>query len=363
MPFFSVRDTNLALKTACYAACILLFLTSCQEVDTIKRELLAKVQGKLLKKKNPFVPRDGITIRNTPLFQTANPNSDVLYKLPAESTVHLVDRIGEFYRVRTPDGKEGYIETKVVGGEDIVQLTQNLRNSIEGIPPQAEGVLKTNANFRLQPGRNHEVIEKLPAGKKIELYERVVTVRTPAQSDKSSSRGKNSDDAEEQTPPDMLYDDVKKDVWYKVKIEDGRVGFIYTHNISLTPPEDIARQVPYMRIVAWRPITTTDDADLGSKNNYLVAYAPIGKDPGSDYTRLYLFSWSPRLKRRTISWQTKLSGILPITNYQAEGKPGFNVRYLHPTKKNKLVLAGFVLTKGTVKRISEEEIPNPSLLH
>ena len=74
-------------------------------------------------------------------------------------------------------------------------------------------------------------------------------------------------------------------------------------------------------------------------------------------------SWSPKLKRRIITWQLRLDGILPITDYHFEGKPGFSVRYLHPNKKDRLVLASFVFNKGSIRKVSEEEIPNNSELH
>jgi len=344
------------------------FVAGCQEVDTLKREIIKKAQISVLKKKNPFTPRDGMTMRVSSLYQTANPNSEVIRKLPAETPLHLVDKIGEYYRVRTRDGREGFVEVRVVGGEDLIQRTHDLRRSIEGMPPQAEGITKTKANFRLSPGRDQDVIEILPPGKKFEVYDRVVTLRKTVIEDKSSgiSRGRppgESTPNEDQSTGDEALDDAKKDVWYKVKIEDGRVGYLYTHNMKLTPPEDLAKAVPFMRMVGWRTVNVTDDPDLGAKNNYIVAYAPIGKDPGCDYTRLYFMTWSSKLKRRSITWQMRISGVLPITNYHFEGKPGFSVRYLHPSKKDKLVLAGFAFLKGTLNKVSEEEIPNTSRIH
>ncbi|MGC8660820.1 MAG: SH3 domain-containing protein [Desulfomonilaceae bacterium] len=341
--------------------------TGCQEVDTIKRELILKVQSKLLKKKVQFAPRDGIILRPTPLYQTANLNSEILRKLPAESSVHLLDKAGEMFKVRTRDGREGYVEQKAIGGEEIIAKTLELRKSIEGMPSQAEAVTKSKANFRLIPGRQHEIIEILPPGKKLEVYERVVTIRNSAAADKTNPRLKPVDSAaisaDEPSNPEEGSEDIHKDVWYKVKIEDGRVGYIFTHNMKLTPPEDISKTVPFMRMIAWRTVNVTDDPDIGAKSNYIVAYAPIGKDPGCDYTRLYLVSWSPKLKRRIITWQLRINGILPITDYHFEGKPGFSVRYLHPTKRDKLVLANFIFNKGSVKKISEEEIPNTADMH
>jgi hypothetical protein len=340
-----------------------LFALGCQEVETLKREALKTIQTKVLKKKNPFTPRDGMTIRACSMYQTANPNSEIMKKLPAETPIYLLDKLGEWYRVRTRDGREGYIEQKMVGGEEIIARTHELRRSIEGTPPQAEGETKTKANFRLYPGRNHEIIEVLPPAKKFEVYDRVVTIRgTERAGDMVNTRGKTaarSSAPENVSTADDSFD-AKKDVWYKVKIEDGRVGYLYTHNMKLTPPDDIAREVPFMRIVAWRTVNSTDDPDRGAKNNYIAAYAPIGKDPGCDYTRLYLMNWTPRLKKRVITWQSRIHGILPITNYQSEGKPGFSIRFLHPSKKDKLILASYVLTGGTPHKVDEEEITNPA---
>lgn len=343
---------------------VLCALGGCQELDTLKREILKKAEGKILKKKNPFTPRDGITIRAASLYQTANPNSEVIRRVPAETPVYLMDKVGEWYRVRSRDGREGYLEQKVVGGQEIIQKTQELRRSIEGMSVQAEGMTKSKANFRLEPGRQHEVIETLPPDKKLEVYERVVTVRkNPSPGLVQRTKGGPQAQVPEEASADEGADDLKKEVWYKVKIEDGRVGYIYTHNLKLTPPEDIARAVPYMRIMAWKTINTTDDPDRGAMNNFLVAYAPIGKDPGCDYTRLFFMNWSARLKRRVISWQTRVNGILPIANFHYEGKPGFTIRYLHPTKKDKLILASFVVAGGSLRKVSEEEIPNPSEIH
>jgi SH3-like domain-containing protein len=338
-------------------------LAGCQELDTLKREIVKKAEGKILKKKNPFTPRDGITIRATSMYQTANPNSEVIRRVPAETPVYLMDKVGDWYRVRTRDGREGYLEQKVVGGQEIIQKTQELRRSIEGMSVQAEGVTKAKANFRLEPGRQHEVIEILPPDKKLEVYERVVTLQKSPSPAAVQRKGGGPVQAVEEPSNDDASDDMKKDVWYKVKIEDGRVGYIYTHNLKITPPEDIARAVPYMRMMAWKTINTTDDPDRGAMNNFLVAYAPIGKDPGCDYTRLYFMHWSAKQKRRSISWQTRVNGVLPISNYHFEGKPGFSIRYLHPTKKDKLILASFVVSGGSLRKVSEEEIPNPSEVH
>ncbi len=345
-----------------------LLATGCQELETLQREALKKIQSEILNTKKPFTPRDGITIRSCPLYQTANPNSEVIRRLPAETPVHLVDKIGHWFRVRMRDGREGYLEEKVIGGEEIIQKTQELRRSIEGMPVQAEGVITKKANFRLEAGRNHRVVEALPPGKKFEMYERVVTLRRmPKPGERIATRSRSVEEppsaGDGASTGEFDEEPPKKDVWYKVKIEDGRVGYVYTHNLRFTPPDDLARMVSYMRLLAWRTVSVTDDPDLGAKNSYVAAYAPIGKDPGCDYTRLYFMNWSKRYKRRVITQQMRLPGILPITDFHFEGRPGFSLRYLHPTKKDKLVLANFIYSRGRIRRVGEEEIPIQRRLH
>ncbi len=359
-----------SVLTVLIASALLIPVAGCREADTLKRELIKKFQF-LVKPKKPFKPRDGMTIRTCSLYQTANPNSEVIRKLPAETPVHLIDKVGEWYRVRLRDGREGYLARKMVGGEEIIRKTHELRRSIEGVPPQAEGVIKSKANFRLQPGRRYPVVEVLPPGKRFEMYERVATLRrlpAPGTADSLHStrpgHGLNSPQAPDITAH-SADQQTKKDVWYKVKIEDGRVGYIYTYNLRFTPPEDIARMVTWLRLLAWRTVNTTDDPDLGPKNNYIVAYAPVGEDPGCDYTQLYLMIWDKRQKKRIIDhrWRPRVRGILPITNFHFEGKPGFSIRLLHPTKPDKLVLVNFVYSRGRIRKVSEEEIPGDGALH
>ena len=351
------RATPLLLA-ACFSV-----VGGCKDIEPIKRELKIRFAQILRHKHEPFVPRDGVTIRSCSLYRAANPNSPVIRELPAEASVHLLGKVGDWFRVRTRDATEGFVKQEMVGGQDIIQRIQELKRSIESIPPQAEGITKARANFRLQPGREHKVVEVLPQGKKFEVYERVVTVRHTHQEPMARQLDAPEKTASDTPSGDATSEDFKKDVWYKVKIEDGRVGYLYTHNMVLKPPDDIARMVPFMRMVAWQAISVTDDPDLGAKNNYLVAYTPIGKDPGCDYTKLYLMTWSSRLKRRVISWQLRLAGILPLSTYRYKGRPGFSVRYLHPSKKDKLVRADFAAVRGGIKKVNEEEVPNPSLIH
>jgi hypothetical protein len=340
----------------------------CQEIKTLKRELEKKFRDKVGKTKQPFVARDGITVRSCPLYQTANLNSEVLHKLPPETPVHLVDKVGEWYRVRTRDGREGYLDQKVVGGEELIAKTRELKKSIEGLPAQAEGVTKSKANFRLDPGRQYETIEELPTGKKFEMYERVVTARSSPSPSRQNNPKETDTDRGSPTKPrvgseDPFDESVKKDVWYKVKIDDGRVGYLYTHNMKFTPPEEIAKMVTWMRILAWRTVFTTDDQDWGAKNNYIAACAPIGKDPGCDFTELYFMNWSTKFKQMRSDWKLRrVGGMLPITNFKYEGKPGFSIRQLHPTKRDKLILTSFVYTGGRIRKVSEEEIAAPRRL-
>ena len=340
--------------TTMIIALCLPFLGGCQEFETLKRELKVRITKLLPQKKTPFVEKDGITILSCKMYMMANLNSEVIRKLPAETPVRLIDKVNDWYRVRTRDGGEGFLQEKMVGGEQIIIKTQELRKSIEGLPPQAEGITKTKANFRLDPGRGHKVIEVLPPGKKFEVYQRVVTLR-----EDTSTQGADG------TLQDDGAEDVKKDVWYKVKMEDGRVGYLYTHNMKLNPPPEIARAVTFLRMVAWKAISATDDPDMGPKNNYIVAYAPIGKDPGCDYTMLYLIKWSTREKRMRIDpvWRLSVRGILPISGYHFQGKPGFSIRYLHPTSNDNLVMASYVYSRGRVRKVHEEEIPNPTKIH
>jgi hypothetical protein len=355
-------------------------ISGCRDVDTLIRELGKKYNLKFLRKKHPFEARDGITIRPGQLHRNANPNSEIIRTLPAETPVRLTERTGEWYRVRTRDGREGYLKDNLIGDEKIIKRTEELRQSIERMPVQAEGELKNKANFRLWPGRHHKVVDVLPPGKKVEMFERVVTLRAPTHTETTGiTRGQEQllEDIRSVSVSDSSSDlqsesEAKKDVWYKVKIEDGRIGFVYTHNLKFNPPPDIDGIVPGMRLLAWRVVSVTDDPDRGAVKNYVAAFTPMGKDPGCDFTRVYYFVWDKKNKRRTwkdwqygnrVAGKLAINGILPITNFQYEGRSGFSLRRLHPTQTGKLVLTSFIYSRGRVRVIKEEEITDPREFH
>ena len=355
-------------------------LGGCKDMETLKRELYKKFKLGALKKKEPFEPRDGVTRKSAQLYRSANPNSQIVWELPAETPVRVVDKNGAWYLVQSRDGREGYARTDVIGDEEIIRRLEALRRSIDGLPAQAEGVIKNKANFRLWPGKHHKPMDLLPPGKKVEMYERVVTIKKP-QKDRNgpgiSAKEQLLQDIRSASdyrtdPVDPAEMEEKKEVWYKIKVEDGRVGYVSTYKLKLTPPADIADIVPGMRLLAWRAFGATDDPDLGAVNNYVAAYAPIGADPGCDFTRVYYYTWDKRNRRRVwLDWQygsrkagrLSLRGVLPITDYQYEGRSGFALRRIHPTKDDKLVLIGFVLSRGRALAVAEEEIPDPLELH
>ncbi len=364
---------KIPIAQACAALIIILgclcLMTGCQEAETIKREVLQAIQKKLGRKAKPFKPRDGITIRDCRLYSTANPNSQITRELMPETRLRLVDKVGDFYRTVVHDGTEGYVNRRCIGGQETIDRIHELRESIEGVPVQAVGVLKNKANFRLYAGRKHDVLETLAPDREFEMFERVVTLReikkpNPTPNDPLPEVAV----PRPQVPEPDEQPSVKKDVWYKIRLtdpKDRRVGFVYTHNLKFTPPAEIERMVPYMRMVAWRVVSTTEDPDLGPKNNYAVAYAPIGRDPECDYTTLYYMYWHKRLKRLVLSRPLRIPGILPITGFHHGRIPGFTIRRLIPSQPGKLLLIGCIYDhrRGKIAFKSEDVIPDPHTYH
>ncbi len=77
-----------------------------------------------------------------------------------------------FFRVRSPENAEGWIDEKAVATQQVYDAFQALREAHQSDPAVASAVVRDEANLHLKPGRETERFYQLAEGDKLQLLAR-----------------------------------------------------------------------------------------------------------------------------------------------------------------------------------------------
>ncbi|MGB9181498.1 MAG: hypothetical protein WCB68_19875, partial [Pyrinomonadaceae bacterium] len=185
-----------------------------------------------------------------------------------------VDQNGErWLRVRAHDEEntEGWIESRNVMPNDVLERSRKLAEEDKDVPPQATGQLRASTNLRLSPDRsgNENIMMKLDSGSKFDIitWKRVPKPKTSetTESDTAPKAGsvqnanKGKKDSDEEKEPEET-----NELWYKVRlspsISPAPGGWIYGKLVELTVPSDIIFYRTGREFVAWHRLDS--DADV-----------------------------------------------------------------------------------------------------
>jgi hypothetical protein len=270
-------------------------------------------------------------------------------------------------RMGTPEGweeihagpeLEGFVRASALGTAEVLQKLRVLQASIEGVPPQALGVTSASTWLRLEPGRDGPGLEKLESGTRFEMFERRAILReppAPAATPEPPTPSRRPGPTPTQAPPP------RKEIWYKIRLQDGRVGYAYTGNLKFEPPQDIIEYTRFRRTVAWQKLRTIDAGAFGQVGEYLVAYATPGVDFGADFNRVELYTWDSG-RYGTPYARGNMQGILPILVTRQGPDLYFEIRELDPRQPGKLVVRRYHFPHP-IKEVSRTSVEADVGLH
>ncbi len=224
--------------------------------------------------------------------------------------------------IRLDKKHSGFVKSYTLGTPELMESFQKLKKSIEGIEPQAAGIITAPTFFRLEPGRQGTPVEKLPTGTRFEMFERQATRKS------NSTTGRFSPKSTE------------KDIWYKVRLSDGRVGYIFKSNFNLEPPAEISYYTRSRRALAWQKLRTVTGKDGESISDYLVAYATPGADFSADFNRIEVYYWDGG-QYQTSFVLSSLRGILPIRVIHEENKIYFEFAEIDPNHEKQVIVSRY----------------------
>lgn len=222
--------------------------------------------------------------------------------------VEITAQQGAWDGVRTPDGAEGWIETRWLLSADLWQKAMALESAAHQMPIQALGHTRTISNLHVEPGRDvpriRQLMKAVPA---ILLERRITEVSAPP----TQPEQQESADASPET---------KKEDWWLVRalVKDrGEItGWLLGRFVALDLPSPLPDYISAagVRAVAWFVVSQVRDSSGQLKPQYLVAATRGPEGQPCDFTMLRVFTWGAKRQRyETAFVESHLCGFLPIS--------------------------------------------------
>ena len=295
-----------------------------------------------------------------------------------------------FLRVHADDGKEGWIETRYVVGQDIYNGFQSLAQANARATSQATAVTRRLVNLHVQPARDSDALYQLKDASKVELLKRATTPKAgmkalkaqQAAEDKAETAEEEKKGAEDEAPENSKKTAAKTgkaqtgppagsqlEDWWLVRDQQKHVGWLLGRMLDVDVPMDVAVYAEGQRIVASFVISEVKvpDADSPGNEKTIPQYVMLMSEPKDglpfDFNQLRVFTWNTRRSRYETAFRDRFQGELPFLvtkeNFGKEGElPVFSVRAKDPN--GGLVERKYKMNGVIVRRISQPgEVPAP----
>lgn len=259
-------------------------------------------------------------------------------------------------RVRASD-TEGWIESRNIMPQELLDRSRRLAGEDEKTPSQATGQLRANTNLRLSPDRSTDenILMKLDAGVEFEIvsWKYVPKPRTSEATESDDApkpgaarRGGRRGEAEAPKVPEEL-----NELWYKVRlppatppISPAPAGWIFGKQVELTVPSDIIFYRTGREFVAWQRLDDDDvvsGASAISENRETTGEAKPGSwvileksssgEPGAadepDFDRIFVLGYDKNKQEHYTAYRSPdMRGRLPMRVEERDGNKVFTVK-------------------------------------
>lgn len=263
-----------------------------------------------------------------------------------------------FARVRTADGKEGWMEVRYLVSQQVQDGFARLERENAKAPAQATAAAKRVTNLHVLPARDAESLYQVKEGMKVELLKRSSTPKSGLKSLTKPKEGKDDDDdrqteAEKKSSADAAADPKVPDPmedWWLVRSEGNRYGWVLGRMVDVEIPLGVAQYAEGQRIVASFVLNTvphgTPAVTLSKKNGrtrieedvapedraanpaepvpqYLVLLSENKDGLAYDFNQVRVFTWNTRRARYETAFRERVEGYLPASVGTEEfGKEG-----------------------------------------
>ncbi len=267
-------------------------------------------------------------------------------------------------KARDEDATEGWIESRNVMPEDVLEESKKLAGEDKDVPAQATGQLKASSNLRLTPDRsgNENIMMRLDSGSSFDIisWKRVPkpkaseTIETDV-APKAGSAQQGPARAGQQEVENKELEEANE-LWYKVRLtaatSPAPAGWIYGKQVELAVPSDIIFYRTGREFVAWQRLDgetkKVADKDAGQETkpgSWLILEKSSSNQPRGldepDFDRVYVLGYDKRNQEHYTAYRSPdLKGYLPariegqgdnkaftVRLQEAEGGPVKDFRY------------------------------------
>jgi SH3-like domain-containing protein len=234
-----------------------------------------------------------------------------------------------FFRVRSPEGAEGWIDQKAVATQQVYDEFQALREAHQGDPAVSSAVVRDAANLHLKPGRDTERFYQLAEGDKLQLLERatlpkpvvpgaapLAPLKPATTAAAKSAKGKETPDMEA-APPIAMED------WWLARDARGRTGWLLSRYLDVDAPDSLTRYAEGQKIIGAYLLTTVNDPgadpDSGAPKDgnipiFLTVMGPYTAGLPYDFDQVRVFTWNMKMHRYETAFRDKnIEGYLPVS--------------------------------------------------
>jgi len=258
--------------------------------------------------------------------------------------VQVLEHSRRFVRIRTAEGKEGWVEERYLVGQDVFDQMKQMAADNRDTPVMAAGTTDNDTNIHIAPDRDAQHLYQLKAGSKVQILKRATAAKP-----QPATVPVREDVSRKSVPPQPALED-----WWLVRDPDGRVGWVLARMVDIDVPLDVAQYAEGQRIVGAFVLDQVPDGDKKVPQYLMVLTEPHDGMP-FDYNQVRVFTWNVRRHRYETAYrERRLSGVFPVTithaNFDKEGDlPVFILRVQDDT--GKVVERKYKLNTPLVRRV------------
>lgn len=243
-------------------------------------------------------------------------------------------------RARDEENTEGWIESRNIMPDDVLEASRKLAEEDKGVSAQATGQLRASSNLRLTPDRsgNENIMMRLDTGSSFDIvgWKRVPKPKASEaiESDVAPKAGSaqpvSGRGTKERQNEDLPED--TNELWYKVRLGSSSSpapgGWIYGKQVELTVPSDIIFYRTGREFVAWQRLdgdSSDSDSSTRDKNagreakpgSWIILEKSSSNQPRSidepDFDRIYVVGYDKRNQEHYTAYRSAdVKGYLPL---------------------------------------------------